>query len=144
MRKIIYTRPDNGISVVSIPVDTDEVLAAAISRIGVEATNIQVVDGSIIQQDRTFRNGWVQSGASIIHDMSICRAIWRDRMRFARAPKLAQLDMQYLRADEQGDILEKQRIASQKQELRDVTSHPDINASATPEDLKLVWPAILE
>jgi hypothetical protein len=51
--------------------------------------------------------------------------------------------MQYLRADELGDTAEKQRIAALKQALRDVTDTPEIEASTTSDELKLVWPAIL-
>ena len=43
-----------------------------------------------------------------------------DRIREERAPKLAELDVLYMRADEAGDKEEKRRIAKQKQRLREL------------------------
>lgn len=95
---------------------------------------IRAVD---IPTDRTYRNAWTSNGKRIVHDMEQCRAIHRERMRRARAPKLAALDIAYQRADETMDESAKAEIAAQKQALR------DINAAQTPEELKAVWAAIL-
>jgi|GEM_PF-1089096 len=94
--------------------------------------------------DRTFRNAWVLDGDKIGHDMGKAREIHRERMRAARAPKLAALDVDYQRADEGGKGEDKARIAAKKQALRDVTKDPAIDAATTPEQLKAVWPAVLE
>lgn len=96
-----------------------------------------------IPPDRTFRGAWTSDGKTITHDMEKCRSIHRDRMRAARAPKLAALDVGYQRADEGSDASKKQEISAKKQELRDVTSLPAIDAATTPEALKAVWPACL-
>lgn len=96
-----------------------------------------------IPADRTFRAAWKDVATKIDIDMPKARDIWRDRMRVARAPKLAALDAAYLRADEAGDALLKRTIAAQKQVLRDVTTLPAIEAAKTPEELKAVWPAEL-
>lgn len=90
--------------------------------------------------DYTFRLAWRDTGQKIGIDMPQARNIWRDRMREVRADKLAALDADYLRADESGDVQAKRTIAAKKQALRDVTAHPDIEAAATPEELKKVWP----
>lgn len=78
-------------------------------------------------------------------NMVKAREIWKDKMRAARAPILADLDALYQRADEFGAAGEavKARIAQDKQRLRDVTLDPGIQAAATPEELKAVWPAVL-
>lgn len=93
--------------------------------------------------DRTFRNAWTSDGKRIVHDMEQCRAIHRERMRQARTPKLAALDIAYQRADEMKDESAKTAIAAQKQALRDVTNDQRIGAAQTPEELKAIWPAIL-
>ncbi len=74
-------------------------------------------------------------------DMNKARAIHRDRMRAARAPKLTALDVAFQRALETGS--DTSIIVAQKQALRDVTSDPAIEAAQTPEELKAIWPTAL-
>ncbi len=93
--------------------------------------------------DRTFRNAWMWEGSKIGHDMAKARDIKRAQLRKARRPLLEVLDIDYTRADERGDAEEKERIATRKQALRDVTVDPAIEAAQTPEELKQVWPEIL-
>lgn len=93
--------------------------------------------------DYTFRLAWRDTVKSIEVHMPTARDIWRDKMREARAGKLAALDAEYMRADEAGDVQGKKSIAAKKQVLRDVTSDPAIESAQTPEALKAVWPAAL-
>lgn len=72
------------------------------------------------------------------------REIQRDRIRAMRAPVLAELDIAYQRADEQGDSEAKADIAARKQALRDATKDPAIDAAKTPEELKAVIPGALK
>ena len=74
-------------------------------------------------------------------DMTKARNIHRDRMRAARASKLAALDVAFQRALETGG--DTVSIVAQKQALRDVTANPEIEAAQTPDDLKKVWPDLL-
>ncbi len=90
-----------------------------------------------------FRNALRLVGGGLDIDMSKARDIWRDRMRLARAPLLTALDIEYMRADEAGDVARKREVALQKQSLRDVTADPAIEAARTPDDLKAVWPPVL-
>ena len=53
-------------------------------------------------------------------------------------PKLAALDVEYQRADEDNDNQKKQQIRARKQALRDITIHPGIEAAQTPDDLLAV------
>lgn len=68
------------------------------------------------------------------------KEIWLDHYRKARTPLLEKLDLEYMRADEAGNIELKKEIASKKQALRDVTKTelPD-----TLEGIKNTWPEIL-
>lgn len=93
--------------------------------------------------DREYRNAWTSDGRKITHDMAKARDLHREKMRRARKPRLEQLDLDYLRADELGDAKGKREAVAKKQALRDVTEHPDIAAAQTIEDLKKVWPEIL-
>ena len=184
--RIVYSRPDGGVSVLipaegarlasaviidgkrhildaAKPVDTvfrrwpvegviaewaeteSEFLARiAIKDVPADATNAQIVDVSAIPVDRSFRNAWeIVAGGRIEHDMGKCREIHKDRLRAIRAPKLVALDIEYQRADEDGDVQRKQAVAAKKRALRDVTVDPRIQAAQTPEELKAVIPEAL-
>jgi hypothetical protein len=150
MRKIIFTRPDGGTSIVNPVINVREAITEAeaeqraFAKLPPGAINPQFVDASAIPQDRTFRNAWKQNGTAVEHDMPKCRELHRDRLRMIRKPLLEGLDAQYLRADETGDLVEKARIAVKKQALRDVTADPGIDSAATPEALKAIMPAALK
>jgi hypothetical protein len=58
---------------------------------------------------------------SIRINIDKAKAIKLDQLRAERAPKLAALDLAFMRAVERGDLLEQASIAAQKQALRDVT-----------------------
>lgn len=90
--------------------------------------------------ERRYRNAL---RADLRHDMRHAREIHRECIRHARAPRLAQLDVTYQRADEDGDAIKKRAIATQKQALRDATVHPDIDAAKTLEQLEAAWPKAL-
>ena len=77
---------------------------------------------------------------SIRINIDKAKAIKLDMLRAERAPKLAALDVAFMRAVEQGDTAAQANIASQKQALRDVTkvTLPDDLA-----DLKAFTPEIL-
>lgn len=79
----------------------------------------------------------------LTHDMTSARKLHRDHMRRARASKMQALDVEYQRADEADDVTMKKAIAKRKQELRDVTSHADIDKARTVGDLMMVWPECL-
>lgn len=149
MKSIIYERPDGGVSIVH-PVygnkndkETEEEFLdrVRIKDVPIDASNIRIVDRESLPSDRTFRNAW-KSNLSV--DMVKARGIHKNRLRDIRVPKMQILDVEYLRADERGDLVEKQRIALRKQILRDVTSDPAIEAASTPEQLKTVIPIALK
>lgn len=81
---------------------------------------------------------------TITINMGRAREIHGDRLRALRAPILAQLDVEYQRADEKGDAAGKKAVAVRKQALRDVTADPAIDTATTPEALAAVMPAALK
>lgn len=185
MKRIVYTRPDGGVSVVvpairarlcsavtltgerhvyDPPMHFDELIRVfktdklspewaqsddefiewiRAKDVPADATNVQIVDEADIPTDRTFRNAWKQCpmGKPEV-DMDKARDIHRDNLRAARKPKLQALDVEFMRVVENGAPTSD--IAAAKQALRDVTKHPDIDAAATPEELKAVWPVVLQ
>jgi len=76
-------------------------------------------------------------------DMTKARDIKRDMIRAERKPLLEQLDVEFMRAQEAGDIQKQALIADKKQSLRDVTADPAIDAATTPDELKAVRPDVL-
>jgi hypothetical protein len=143
--QIIYQNVDGRTSVV-IPAPNTGHTIEQIAEKGVpHNTPYAIVDASVIPTDRTYRNAWVADlvNGSIGHDMPKAREIHKNYMRRARTPLLADLDTQYMRADEAGNGASKAQIAAQKQALRDVTADPGIAAAQTVEELKQVWPSIL-
>lgn len=94
-----------------------------------------------LPDERLFRDAWAaDSEAGVISvDMSLAREIWRDRIRRARAPRLLELDAEFMKALETGASTA--TIVAEKQALRDAPADPGIDAASTPEELKLVKPA---
>jgi hypothetical protein len=87
-----------------------------------------------VPADRVFRGAWQFNGAAVEIDMAKARDIHRDNLRAERAPKLAALDVAYMKALEtSGDTA---AIAAEKQALRDVTGDARIAGAATPDALK--------
>jgi hypothetical protein len=69
------------------------------------------------------------------------KAIWKDKWREARKPLLASLDIEFMKAVESADAAKQTEIASKKQALRDVTQTEIVGN--TPEEIKAVWPSVL-
>lgn len=79
-----------------------------------------------------------ETGANVNIDKA--KAIHLDKFRAARIPKLAKLDIDFIKAVEANDEAKKTEIIAAKQALRDVTLTP------IPDDLagiKATWPDIL-
>lgn len=75
MRKIIFTRPDGGLTVMHPVINTHpqreqiteaEAEQRAWNKLPKDAINPVFVEASAIPSDRTFRNAWKQSGSQII------------------------------------------------------------------------------
>lgn len=158
---IIYTNSSGGVSVVSPSKDlfkpdsllrqslpflngkTDEELLNWVVLKDVPInTAYKIIENSDLPS-REYRDAWKNNGQSIDHDMVKARDIHKNKMRQARENKLKSLDIEYQKADELGETQKKKIVADKKQALRDVTSHPGINSANNIEELKLVWPEIL-
>ena len=77
-------------------------------------------------------------------NMAKARDIQRDKMRAARKPIMEKLDVEFMRAVEAHDIAKQGTVVGLKNLLRDVTADPAIEAAKTPEELKAVWPSVLD
>lgn len=71
-------------------------------------------------------------------DMAKAIEIQRNRIRAAREPLLAALDVEFMRAVERGDHAEQARVAAEKQRLRDLTKDPRLTVAQTVDELKII------
>ena len=134
-----------GWKVVAIELQDAFVRRCALNKLPTDAKKATIIrPEEVVPKDRTFRNALqiTRSGA-LNHDMARARDIWRDCMRAKRGPKLEALDVKYMKALEAGDTELQQHIVRQKQELRDITAMPEIEAAVDTEQLKQVWKACL-
>lgn len=91
--------------------------------------------------DNDYFDGFVYADGAAVADIAKVKNIHLDKFRAARAPKLQKLDVDFMRAVEQGDSAKQAEIATAKQELRDITKSP---LPDTLEEIKAVWPEILQ
>ena len=93
------------------------------------ATNVSIVAADAIPTDRTFRDALKHD---LTHDKQKCVDITNNRLRSERAPLLAELDVQVIRAQETG--AETSSLIAEKNRLRDITKIA--NPSMPLEELK--------
>lgn len=67
--------------------------------------------------------------------------IHKESLRYARTPVLEDLDKKFMKALENGE--DPKDIVAMKQELRDITEHPDLVNAKTLDQIKAFWPDIL-
>jgi hypothetical protein len=119
----------------------DEVLQFIINKDVPAGSVYRVVTRDVLPQDRTFRNAWTDDKPTDSVDVDIDKAkeIKKDQLRELRKPRLAELDIQYMKVLEQGQDVAP--IVAEKQALRDITKAelPD-----DIEDLKNHIPDILK
>ena len=100
----------------------------------------KIFDASALPSDKYFRNAWRLVDGAVAIDIESAKEIQRNHWRAARAPKLAALDVDYMRALEAGNTELQVSISAAKQALRDVTLTP---LPDDPNEIKAAWPAIL-
>ncbi len=90
--------------------------------------------------ETSFMSVYSFDDGKLFADVEKAKEITLSKFRDAREPILKRLDLEYLRADERGDVELKKEIAERKQKLRNVTLTP------LPDDLfelSKTWPDIL-
>ncbi len=131
---ITYPQPNNQIAVVIPTSNVNDAIKDV--PLGIPYKIVESVD-----IDNDYFNAYefdIALGARI--NIEKAKAIHLDKFRNARAPKLAKLDIDFIKAVEVNDEVKKVEIIAAKQVLRDVTLTP------LPDDLagiKATWPNIL-
>ena len=137
---IVWTNPELGNVCVCYP--TGELPVEAL--IGKDTpANAKIVSKDALPANADdFFDAWrLNDAGKIVVDMGAARDIHRNRLRVARAPKLADLDVQFQRAMEED--ADTSAIIAAKRVLRDLTKAPEIEAAADVAELRAFWPAVL-
>ena len=69
--------------------------------------------------------------------MAVAKEIHKTNIRNARTPKLAELDIEFQKAQETS--ADTSSIVAKKQALRDAPAAAGISTAANPQDLKAQW-----
>jgi len=72
-------------------------------------------------------------------DITKAKEVWKDKIREARKPVLEKLDVDFMKATEQGT--DTTSIVNDKQTLRDLPSQVD--TATTVDEIKAVWNSML-
>jgi hypothetical protein len=131
---ITYPQPNGQVAIVIPTGDVNDAIKDV-----PEGVEYKIVDSLDIDND--YFNAYefdAETGVKV--NIEKAKAIHLDKFRAARAPKLAKLDVEYMKAVEANDEAKKSAVAADKQALRDVT------LTTLPEDIagiKATWPDIL-
>lgn len=139
MKKIIYTRPDGGVSIITPAprfldmFDTDEEGLAVILAKDVpsDATDVNQVDELDIPVGREFRGAWRQSAGVISVDMPKARNIQMARIENAKQEMAQDIILRDMMGED---------MASDKAALRNMNADSQIASAQTPGVLKHAWP----
>jgi hypothetical protein len=140
MAKIIIHNSGSEIKIINPLIEDSSKIQEFISaNIG---SNVEcvVIDNSQFPVDIDFAMALeVNGGLKFNSDKA--KIIWKNKWRDARKSKLQALDVEFMKAIELGEFDKQADIGAKKQALRDVTL-TEIPGT-TPEEIKSVWPEVL-
>lgn len=144
-KRIVFKNQDGSIGVI-IPGKKTSLSIEQIALKDVpQGASYKIVDASEIPQKDEYRGSWeVDNDFKIKFNMNKAKELHKEKLRKLREPKLAALDIEYQKADEEGDNNRKKDIAAKKKKLRDATKHSAIDAAQSIEELKLAALSELE
>ena len=136
MKKVAYTKD----GAVAVLYSTDDAtLKDLLPLLVEEGTKVVKLKDDVVIDDY-FYDALKISGRKLTIDPEKAKEIQRNAWREARAKKLAELDVEFMRALETDDAEKIKEIGEKKQALRDVTKLP---LSKVPATIKETWPNIL-
>jgi len=146
-KRIVYLAED-GVAAVVVPAPKysgtmEDLLKKVVPEDCLDSADI--VEADTIPNDRTFRNSWVtEQGKSVEIDLAKAKDVAKDKVRQARTPKFAELDVAYQRADEAGDADAKTAVVVKKQTARDATADTKITNADSVDNLKTGMEAVIK
>jgi hypothetical protein len=123
---IVWKRPDGGISVTHLTPEADsskEHAKLLQERGDIPSDWIWVAEDIELPADRDFRDAWSWETDAPVVDINKDKAVevTKNRLRAEREPKLAELDLEFMKALESGDAKAIEEVKAKKQKLRDIT-----------------------
>ena len=104
-----------------------------------DGKSISQDDVSSMPSDRHFRGAWTLSGRVISEDMTLAKAMFKDKIRDVRKPLLEAEDVVYMKALEADDASAKTASVAKKKKLRDAPAASAITNADTIAKLKAAW-----
>jgi hypothetical protein len=138
MKVIIYESAD-GLAVV-FPASHLDIHKVAADLVPLN-TEFKVIDDSQLPDDSEFWGAWT---IDCEIDSRKAREIWKDKIRIVRNARLKDLDIEWMKAMENGEAKVAASVAAKKQMLRDVTEREDFKKLKTVQQIKRYWPEVLE
>ena len=124
---------------------TDDVVEREIDQLQfADVVRWRFIDHSDVPADRTYRDALIDQANIIMPEMATARDLQRAHLRERRAPLLARLDVDQLRAIVHQDEATVSEIEARKQALRDLPQDPAIDAATTLAELKAAGMDVLE
>ncbi len=121
--------------------DPQECIAKWSKEARVAVVKVTPIKESDVPKDRSFRRAWQgcdKQGVRVCPETS--REVMRDKIRWVREQRFAALDVDYIRALEEGDDVKMAEVRAEKQALRDAPADLAIDECKDYEDLKKHWP----
>jgi hypothetical protein len=159
-KRIIYTRPDGGVSILQPSPNhiaelmaggmTEEAAIASVQAKDVPAGSIdvEVIEKSLLTADRAFRNQWRRAGKGApIVDVALARKPHAVRIAHARRKAINVLGQREDELRMVGDTAAADAVSAEIASITAInkaTVFTQIAAASTPAELKAVWPAVLD
>ena len=132
MSRIIYTATDGTVAIIIPTGDVNDAIKDVPNGL-----SYKIVADSVIPIDRSFRNAWKQNEENIETDMTKAKEIHKTNIRLARTSKLAELDIEFQKAQETS--ANTSDIVAKKQALRDAPADSAIANASNETTLKAQW-----
>ena len=129
--------------IVILPVDTTRSMDYFVQKSVPANTDYWIMDNSILPDNPLFRSAWqLDSAGNVSYNLDKAKLTWVNFWRAARTPLLKSLDVQVMRAMEDGNTDLQKQFVAQKNQLRDVTT-TDLLSVTSIDELQAVWPDCL-
>lgn len=134
---IVFENPEDP-NRISIMTPTGEVSTDELIRLKIDVTKPYkiMLNTELPYEDDVFFEAWKLVNDTIIIDLEKSKEIHRNILRRERIKLFSDLDIQFMRAIEQGDTVKQQEISTKKQKLRDLPSHSAIQSASTTAELR--------
>jgi len=135
--RFIFTG-DEGVLNIVCPADkTDLTLDQIKAKSCPSDKTVYTVNKSVIPTDTTFSDAWIYTDSGFGIDMAKAKELHKTNIRIARTPKLAELDIEFQKAQETS--ADTSAIVAKKQALRDAPADSAIDAATDEAGLKAQW-----